>query len=156
MLRRHALRLTALLRFEVEHLSEHHAVAARRAREHARQLGAHARVGVGLRPRQDLEGERQQRIAGKDRRPLVERLVHSRLAAPHVVIVHRRQVVVHERIAVHAFERRCRIERRPGFDAEQPRTLDDEERPEAFAAAEQRVAHGGVQAAALFRPAFCK
>ena len=31
-----------------------------------------------------------------------------------------------------------------------------QERPEAFAAAEQRVAHGGVQAAALFRPAFCK
>ena len=55
--------------------------------------------------RQQVEREGQQAVAGQDRRRLVERLVGGRLAAAQIVIVHRRQVVVHQRIAMHAFER---------------------------------------------------
>jgi hypothetical protein len=44
----------------------------------------------------DVEGERQQAVAGKDRRRLVEGDMHGRLAAAQVVVVHRRQVVMHE------------------------------------------------------------
>ena len=61
-----------------------------------------------------------------------------------------------ERIAVHAFERRGGIARRIHRHVEQPRALDDQEGAKTLAAAEQRVAHGGAEAAALFWPAFAK
>ena len=54
---------------------------------------------------EDLEGQRVQRIAGKDRGRFVEGVVHGRLAAPEVVIVHARQIVVDQRIDVDAFDR---------------------------------------------------
>ena len=61
--------------------------------------------GCVSRARQNVEGKRQQAVAGEDRGRLVEFLVRGRLPAPQVVIVHRRQIVVHQRIAMHAFER---------------------------------------------------
>ena len=66
---------------------------------------------MGLRTRQNVEGEGQQAVAGENRGRLVEFLVRGRLAAPQVVVVHRRQIVMHQRIAVHAFERRARHQR---------------------------------------------
>ena len=68
--------------------------ARRSARERRRLVG------------DDVEGKRQQAVAGKDGGRLVEGLVHGRLAAAQIVVVHRRQVVMDERIAVDAFERR--------------------------------------------------
>ena len=67
-----------------------------------------AAIGMHLGARQNVEREGQQRVAGEDRGRLVVGLVRGRLAAAQVVIVHRRQVVVHQRIAVHAFERGSR------------------------------------------------
>ena len=49
--RRHAARLAALFRLEVEHLPEHHAASAGSVRQQACQLGAHAGIGVRLRSR---------------------------------------------------------------------------------------------------------
>ncbi len=63
---------------------------------------------------------------------------------------------MHERIAVHAFEGRGGVARRIRRHAEQPGALDDQERAKALASAEHGVAHGGAEAAALFRPAFTK
>ena len=60
-----------------------------------------ARAGVG----DPLERQRQQRVAGQDRGRLAERLVVARAAAPEVVVVHRRQVVVDQRVAVHQLDR---------------------------------------------------
>ena len=60
-----------------------------------------------------LERERLQRIAGEDRGRLVELPMRRRAAAPQVVVVHRRQVVVHERVGVDQLDGRGeRIERR--------------------------------------------
>ena len=92
-------------------------------------------------PRQDVEREGQQAVAGEDRGRLVERLVRGRLAAPQVVVVHRRQVVVHQRIAVHAFERRTGHQRALARHVEQRGALHDQKRAEALAAAERGVAH---------------
>ena len=64
------------------------------------------RCGKRLSPRRGFEGERQQAVAREDGGRLVEGPVHRRLAAPEIVIVHRRQIVMDQRIAVHAFERR--------------------------------------------------
>ena len=43
---------------------------------------------------------------------------------------------------MHAFERRAGVERILLRHAEQARRLDEQERPQALAAAEHRVAHG--------------
>ena len=47
-----------------------------------------------------FERERLQSIAGEDRGRLVELPVRRRAAAPQIVVVHRRQIVVHERVGV--------------------------------------------------------
>ena len=96
--------------------------------------------------RHDVEGERQQRVAGKNRGRFVEGLVDGWPPAAQVVIVHRRQIVMHQRIAMHAFERGARHQRACGRGAEQRRGLDDQKRAQALAAVEGRMAHGRKQA----------
>ena len=58
-----------------------------------------------VRVAQDLEGEGEQGVAGQDRGRLVEGEVQGRAAAAHRVVVHRRQIVMHQRVAMDAFER---------------------------------------------------
>ncbi len=60
-------------------------------------------MGVGL--RQHLEGIGQKPIAGEHRGRVVELLVAGRLPTPEVAVVHRRQVVVNQRIGVHELDR---------------------------------------------------
>jgi hypothetical protein len=98
-------------RLQIEHLPARHAGAAGAACQAERQSATHGGVGVGRWIGQDLEGKGEQRIARQDRRRFVERLVHGGPAAPYIVIVHRRQIVMHERIAMDAFDRRADIQR---------------------------------------------
>ena len=114
----------AALGREIEHLAADHAAEARGAGKARHQRDPHRRIGMGLRPRQDVEGEGQQAVAGEDRGRLVERLVHGRPAAAQIVVVHRRQVVMHQRIAVHEFDRGAGHQRVLAPDAEQRRGLD--------------------------------
>ena len=74
------------------------------ARQAQHELAANRGIGVGLRPAEDLEGERQKRVARENGGCLVEGLVHGRAAAAQIVIVHGRKVVVHERVAMDAFD----------------------------------------------------
>jgi len=74
--------------------------------------------------------------------PLVESRVHDGLAALHVVVVHGRQNVVDERMAVHAFERHRGLEGGLGRDAEQERALQGQDWPLPLAAAERAQPHG--------------
>ncbi len=53
---------------------------------------------------QDGKSEIMQAIARQDRSRFVEGAMHGRLAASHVVIVHGRQIVMHQRIDVNAFD----------------------------------------------------
>jgi hypothetical protein len=101
---------------------------------------------MGLRRGDDVEGQRQQRVAGEDGRRLVESLVHGRAAAAQVVVVHRRQIVVDERIAVQQFERRAGARHALARGAEQPRRLDHQKRPQPLAAAQHGVPHRGEKA----------
>ena len=84
------------LAVDVEVLAADH--PERRLRELACDLGR--RVGGGL-----AEGLRQQRVAGEDRVGLAEARPHAGAAAPDVVVVERRQVVVDERERVDELER---------------------------------------------------
>ncbi len=130
---------------EVEHLAADHAGKARGAGEAEHEIGPHGRVGGGVRAAENVEGEGEERVAGKDRRRLVEGAVNGRAAAAHVVVVHRRQVVVDEGIAVDAFDGGGGVEGGVLGKAEEAGGLDDEERAQALAAAEHGVAHGGHQ-----------
>ena len=54
---------------------------------------------------QEVEGARQQRVAGQDRDRLAEHHVRGRLAAAQVVVVHRGQVVVDQAVGVDHLDR---------------------------------------------------
>ncbi len=75
----------------------------------------HARGGVGRRAgvaREDAERQHLQRVAGQDGGGLVERAMTGRPAAAQVVVVHRRQVVVHQRVGVDQLDGAGRAHRR--------------------------------------------
>ncbi len=80
------------------------APAAAPSAEH--QLAACQRVGMGVGLGQHLEGAGLQGVAGQDGGRLVEGAMAGRLAAAQVVVVHRRQVVVHQGIGVQHLDRR--------------------------------------------------
>jgi hypothetical protein len=64
-------------------------------------------------------------------------------------VVHCRQVVVDQRIAVNAFQRSTGEQRRVARYAEDRRTLHHQKRPQALSSAQARIAHGIHQP---FRP----
>ena len=55
--------------------------------------------------RHDVKGERQQCVAGKNRSRIIECFMHRRSSAAEVVVVHRRQIVMHQRIAMDELKR---------------------------------------------------
>ena len=88
---------------------------------------------MGLLAGQEIEGKGEQRIACENCGGFVERLMRRRPSAPKRVIVHRRQIVMDQRIGVHAFQR-CRRHRSVfRLYVEQLRRLDHKEWPYAFA-----------------------
>ena len=97
---------------DVEVLAADH--PERRLGELARRAGR--RVG-------EREPERlgEQRVAREQRDALAERDVRARPAAPLVVVVERRQIVVDERERVHELDRRGGRQRRLGLDRRRPR-----------------------------------
>ena len=100
-------------------------------------------LGVGARIGEDLEGERLQRVAGEDGGRLVEGAVGGRPAAPQVVVVHRRQIVVDQRIGVQALDRGAGAEAARASARPSARAVSiDQEGPQPLAAAERRIAHG--------------
>ena len=90
--------------FQVGDLSADHSFDGARC---ARQLGDQfdAPLGGNRKLRQHEKGQRQQGIAGKNRHRIAEDFVAGRLAAPEVVVVERRQIVMNQRVGVDQFER---------------------------------------------------
>ena len=99
------------------------------------------RVDAALRPGQDLEGQRLQRVTGQNRRRLVPLDVHRRLAAADRVVVHARQVVVHQAVGVDALDRRRRAKRLRRRHPEDRGSLHRDEGAQPLAAREHRVPH---------------
>ena len=91
---------------------------------------------------QYLESERVQRVADENRRCLIVRDVHGGAAATKVVIVHGRQVVMHERIGVNHLDRRGdRVDLRR-FEMQEFAARIGEQRSDALAPIQERVAYG--------------
>ena len=84
------------------------------ARQLEHQVGADERVLVGRGIGEDLERQGVEAVAGEHRRRFVKRLVDGRLAAPQVVVVHARQIVVDQRIDVDRLDRRAGAKRALG------------------------------------------
>ena len=130
---------------QIECLAAGHAAHSRGSRQAGDKFEPRRRGQRRLRGGDDVEGKRQQAVSGKDGGGLVECPVNGRLAAPEIVVVHCRQVVVDEGIAVHAFKRR-RDPRCVGtVRVEQRRAFHDQKWPQPLAAVENAVPHGGQQ-----------
>ena len=76
-----------------------------------------------------IEAWRSQPIAGEHRGRIVEPLVAGRPAAPQIAVVHRRQIVMDQRIAMDAFERGACQQCCLAPDAEYRSTLHHQKRP---------------------------
>ena len=57
---------------------------------------------------EQIEGEGEQAVADQDRGCFIVGAVHGQLATAYGVVIHRRKVVMHQRIAVHALNRTAR------------------------------------------------
>ena len=130
---------------QVHHLAARHAGRAAGARQLSDQFDPHERIGVGIGVRQYFERQRVKRVSGENGRGFVKGFVHGRLAAPHVVIVHARQIVVDEAIDVNAFHRDAHAQRARSINVEQIGRSADEKRTQPLSAADRGMAHGFEQ-----------
>ena len=134
-----------LFRLQIHHLPARHAGGAGRARKLQHQFGADEGIGVSRGIGENLERQRVEAVARQDRGRLVESLVDGGFAASEIVIVHRRQIVMNQRIDMDAFERERGAAGAIPIHPEQPRGGEDEQRPQALAAADRRMAHRPVE-----------
>ena len=141
-----------LVGLQVDHLTTDHARPTSRPRQLRDEPQLHAGLQCIVVSGEHLERQRQQRVAGQDRGPVVECFPHRRLAAPDLVVVHRREVVVHERVAMHQLQRECRRHRLRRSCPEDRRALDEQERPDALAARHALRAASPRPAAPALRP----
>ena len=132
---------TALAR-EIRRLSADHALGTRRAAEFQHHLGDER--AVRRRRRDHLERVRVERVAGEDRDRFAELLVARRSSAAEVVVVHRGQVVVDQAVRVHELDGARRAEDDGFLRAGRARAEQHERGTQPLAAAEDAVAHRGV------------
>ena len=100
------------------------------------------RRGIG----EHVEGVSQQSVAGQNGGGFVKSLMRGRSSSPQIVVVHRRQIVMHERVAMDHLQRASRSKRAVAGNAEKPGRFDDQKGPQPLAAAQRRIAHGLQQA----------
>src|SRR5438270_3744658 len=130
----------ASFRFQVRDLARDQLPASGGFADFAKNI---AHVVARDRPRfgRDFKSNRQQRVARQDRDAVAENFVASRAAAAEIVVIHAGEIVVNERISVDAFHRTGVWQGGAGFSAAGFGGRETKNRPEAFAAGEQTVAH---------------
>ena len=133
-------------RAEVDGLTADHARRACRQRQGADHLQADFGIrSAQARVEQGAEGQALQAVAGEDRAGFIEFLVGGRLAATQIVVVHRRQIVMHQRIGVDQLHRTGRAVGLLGLAAQRFARGVGQQWTHAFAAIHHAVAHGFVQ-----------
>ena len=135
-------RIESAFRREVEHLAAHHPAQPGRARERRDQVKPDLGVGMRLRATENVEGKGEKAVTGQDGGRLIECLVRGRTASAQVVIVHGGQVVVRQRVAMNAFQRRPGHQGILPWDIKQGGGFHHQEWSQALAAAEADIAHG--------------
>ena len=125
---------------DVDHLPADHADRARGARQLEHHVGD-ALFAPGAILRGDAERLGAQRVAGEDGHRLAELLVRRRPPATEVVVVHRRQIVVDERIGVHELDGAGGVDRVLGLAAHRLARRQRQDRAQPLAAGHERVVH---------------
>jgi hypothetical protein len=90
---------------------------------------------------EQFEGQGLQGIAGQQCIGLAELHMHRGLAAAQHVVVHARQVVVHQRIGMDQLGRAGRAQRGLGLPIRRLAGGEDQQGPQPLAAVEHRIAH---------------
>ena len=93
----------------------------------------------------DFERKRQQRVSGENRQRLAIDFMIRRTSAPQIVVIHRGQIVVNQRIGMNAFQRRRRKRDLRARFAEEFGGHQQHDRAQALSARQRAVAHGLVQ-----------
>ena len=88
----------------------------------------------------------QQRITGQNRCRLVKLLVAAGLAATQIVVIHRRQIIMDQRIAVHHLDRGRHTKGGSARYLEQASRAQHQKRAQPFAIAQRRITHRLIQA----------
>src|SRR6202030_2082035 len=91
-----------------------------------------------------FKGDRQQRISRQHGDTVAKNFVASWPATPEIVVIHARQIVMHERVGVDAFECTSEWKRVIDLSAASFGGGKTKNWPKAFSAGEQAVAHGLV------------
>src|SRR4051794_25030704 len=131
---------------DVHVLAAHHPAHSNRL-DHLVQRGQDVRRIARLTLEHETHGLREQTVAGENRDVLAEPDVTGGLAAAQVVVVHRRQVVVDERVGMDQLERGRRGHHPVRIEADGLRRGQRQNRADALAAGKQRMAHRLLQAA---------
>jgi hypothetical protein len=97
-----------------------------------------------LRACQYFERHSMEGVASQNSCGVIERAVHSWLAAPHVVVIHARQVVMHERVYMDGLNSRSNAHRDRTINMKQSSRRGDQQRAKPLASAYRRVSHGGI------------
>ena len=130
-------------RFEVDGLTACHAEGADTLRQQTR----HRQAAQGIRSisrgaGEQLERERLQGITRQDGGGFVEGAVAGGSPPTQIIVIHRRQIVVHQAVHMDQLDRGGWIVERFRGGAERRAGRVDQRRTQAFAAAEHAVAHG--------------
>ena len=130
-----------VFRLQIHHLAADHAMRPGGARQGGDQIDDHARVGMGRLAGQHVEGIGQQPVAGENGGRLVIGPVRRRPAAAQIVVVHRRQIVVHQAVAMHHLYGRTGAQGPVFGNVEQRRALHGQEGTQPLAAVQRGVPH---------------
>ena len=126
---------------KVHHLPAGQPILTDRAGQREDQCNANIRIRVRGFIGQQLEPEGQQCIPGENGGRFVKFAVQRRAAAAQVIIIHTRQVVMHQRLGVDAFDRCTDAERQGIRSADQFADRRNQQRAEPFATANRSIAH---------------
>ena len=92
--------------------------------------------------RQDVECKGQETIAHQNGSCVIEGHVNGRPPAAQNIIVHRRQIVMHQGIAMNALDRSARHQGALARDTEELGRCEGKKGTQALATAQSRIAHG--------------
>ncbi len=91
---------------------------------------------------QYFKGQIVKAVTGQNRRRLIKSLVDRRLTPAHVIIIHRRKIVMHQRVNMDAFDSQPDTKQRILGDVEQLARRLHQQGTQSLAAAYGRMAHG--------------
>ena len=126
---------------QIDHLTADHSGRPGRRGQRADQLAANRRIAVRIGIGQHAECRGQQPVAGEHCGRVIELLMAGRAAAAQIAVVHRRQIVVHERIGMHHFDRRRDLQGAAPCHSEEAAAGEHEKRAQALAGCQCGVAH---------------